>query len=111
MAGLLSGAKEKLEKVFSDKALSDLASVSLGDGDLETMEDELSAALGERYDILLKLKAVYDLARLDSIMKGSGSIPEAMVKIFNNHKRDLELLKEFLRDSDRGLYREIFGVP
>lgn len=111
VAGLLSGAKEKLAEVFADKALSDLASVSLGDGDLETKEDKLAAALGERYEILLKFKAVYDLARLDSIMGGSSSIAEAKVKIFNSHKRDLELLKEFLRGSDRELYREIFGVP
>lgn len=111
VAGLLSGAKVKLADVFSDSALSELSSVSLGDGDLETREDELAADLGERYDIFLMFKTVYDLARLDSIMKGSSSIAEAQVKIFDSHKRDLELLKDFLRDSHRDLYREIFGVP
>lgn len=111
VAGLLSGAKEKLAEVFADKALSELSGVSLGDGDLDEREDELAAALGDRYDILLKFKAVYDLARLALIMGGSNSISEAKVKIFNDHKRDLELLKEFLRGSDRELYREIFGVP
>lgn len=111
VAGLLAGAKEKLAEVFADDSLAELSSVSLRDGDLEDREAELAAALGDRYDVFLKFKAIYDLAVLDSIMAGSSSVAEAKVKVFNDHRKDLALLKDFLRDSHRELYREIFGVP
>ena len=111
VAGLLCGGKKKLSEVFLDESLDELSSVSLRDGNLEQREEELETALGDRYEIFLKFKAVYDLTVLDEILQGCGSIAEAKVMTYEQHKRDLELLKGFLRTSDRSLYKEIFGVP
>ena len=57
---LFSGGKAKLAELFVDEELDECekTSVSFQDDDLNEFEPVLTAALGERYEGLLRFKAI-----------------------------------------------------
>lgn len=108
---LLAGAKVKLSALFCDKKLSDaeIGSLSL-DADLEEQFDVLSASLGDRVDLLLRLKDLYDTARLSRMLKGHSCVSEAKVALYEQNRRDLRALKAYVRQTVPERYREIFSA-
>ena len=111
IAGLLSGGKIKLAELFGDEALKEVGSFGFGDTDFDAVEDELKAQLNEKMEVLYKFKAVFDIAILEELLGNKNSISAAKVDTYNEHQKDLKLLKEFARNADRELYNKIFGVP
>ena len=106
---VVCGKKEKASALFneeisvSDKQLSiDLT------GDFEKWTSENSGALGERFELIEQLKAVYDWAVLADILKGETYISEAKVKTFEKHKSDLALLKKYVKEYCPEKYKEVF---
>lgn len=67
---LFSGGKAKLAELFVDEELDECEkkSVSFQDDDLNEFEPVLTAALGERYEGLLRFKAIYDWSLLAKIL-------------------------------------------
>lgn len=83
--------------------------ISFSGADYDDKYEEYQDALGENIEILDILKQIYDCIFLKKIFKGNKntSISSLMVKSFEQHKKDLNFLKELFRDN-RGLYNKIF---
>lgn len=114
---LFSGGKAKLAELFDDEELDDCEkkSISFQDDDLDEIEPVLTAALGERYEGLLRFKAIYDwsllakILHLDAEKKDDSEqhlLSECKVQVYEEHKRDLAVLKSMLRGNS--LYNKIF---
>ena len=83
--------------------------ISFSGTDYDDKYEEYQDALGENIEILDILKQIYDCIFLKKIFKGNKntSISSLMVKSFEQHKNDLNFLKELFRDN-RELYNKIF---
>lgn len=114
---LFSGSKAKLADLFGDEELDECEkkSVSFQDDDLDELEPVLTAALGERYEGLLRFKAIYDWSLLAKILHLDTSkkdedeqhlLSECKVQVYEDHKRDLAVLKSMLKG--KPLYNKIF---
>lgn len=114
---LFSGGKAKLAELFLDEELDECEkkSVSFQDDDLDELEPVLTAALGERYEGLLRFKAIYDwsllakILHLDAEKKDDSEqhlLSECKVQVYEEHKRDLTVLKSMLKG--KPLYNKIF---
>lgn len=114
---LFSGGKAKLAELFVDEELDECEkkSVSFQDDDLNEFEPVLTAALGERYEGLLRFKAIYDWSLLAKILHLDTSkkdedeqhlLFECKVQVYEDHKRDLAVLKSMLKG--KPLYNKIF---
>ena len=114
---LLSSGTAKLSKVFDDEELDkcEKSSLSFQDDNLDELEPILAAALGERYEGLLRLKTIYDwsllakILRLDESTKSEGEqhlLSECKVRVYEEHKQDLAVLKAMLKG--KPLYNMVF---
>ena len=83
--------------------------ISFSGTDYDDKYEEYQDALGENIEILDILKQIYDCIFLKKIFKGNKntSISSLMVKSFEQHKKDLNFLKELFRNN-RELYNKIF---
>lgn len=104
---LLCGGKVKPAELFFNKeAYEEVASISLG------MPDEdfaaLLAELEEHEELILSMKAMYDWAVLSDILSGYDSVSQAKIAIYEQHKKDLENLKYFVRKYLPEKYDEVF---
>ena len=109
MLSLLSGATVKLSVLYNDEGLKDAekASVSLS-GKFADDEEKYESILGERFELIRVIKAVYDWALLADIMDGEQYISFAKVKVYEEHKSDLKLLRSYVKTYCSDLYNEIF---
>ncbi len=108
--GLLAGCKEKLSDVFADDILkeSEKNSISFSDGYSEN-EEAYAVVLGERFELIEKLKAVYDWGMLADIRQGEEYISAGMVTKYRQHRNDLNQLKKYVRAYfPQEVYAEIF---
>lgn len=106
---LLSGKSEKLCDVFDDEALKEGEKKSIAlSGNFDDTASEYEAILGERFELIELLKVIYDWAVLADILDGEQYISSAKVKIYNKHRFDLKMLKEYVRKYLPDKYNEIF---
>ena len=107
----LCGSKVKLDKLFADESLkeADITDFSFADGIDDDKEARLASVLGERFELVVRMKAVYDWSVLTTILSGSSSITEAQIMSYNKHKSDLKVLKKLVRKYIPGEYKEIFN--
>lgn len=114
---LLSGGKAKLCDLFCDEELAECEkkSISFQEDNLDELEPILEAVLQERYEALLRFKAVYDwsllakILRLDADKKSENEmhlLSECKVKVYEEHKKDLTVLKSMLKG--KPLYNKLF---
>ena len=108
---LLTGSSVKLFDIFDDEALKDVEkkSVSFSSG-FDDNANDFQSYLGERFELLEKLKAVYDWAVLADILDGKEYISEAKVAIYEKHKRDLRTLKKYIKIYMPEKKAEIFNI-
>jgi len=108
---LLSGSSVKLFDIFDDEALKDVEkkSVSFSSG-FDDNANDFQSYLGERFELLEKLKAVYDWAVLADILDGKEYISEAKVAIYEKHKIDLRTLKKYIKIYMPEKKSEIFNI-
>ena len=104
---LLAGAKVKLAVLFQDDTLKNAEPGSLS-LDMEWDEEALAAVLGEKLELLLAIKAVYDWAILDDILNGQEYLSQAKVQSYEKHKQDLALLKQTVKTELPEQYAEVF---
>ena len=109
MLSLLSGSKIALFDVFEDESLKDVEKkyVSFSSG-FDDNESEYRSYLGEQFELLCKLKAMYDWAILADILNGKEYISFSKVDIYEEHGRDLKTLKEYVIKYVPEKYNEIF---
>ena len=109
LSDLLAGAKVKLAALYDDESLKNAepASVALSD-DLDAAFDALSSALGERVELLLAAKKVFDAARLSEMRGGEAYLCDAKVRQYEKNHADLRALKDYVREAAPVKYRSIF---
>ena len=101
----------KLSVLFNDESLADAepGKISLAK-DLEESFDALSAVLGDRIELILQLKDVYDTALLARMLHGHASFSEAKIALYNKNHDDLRALKVYVRRTAPDKYKEIFTL-
>lgn len=108
-AGLLAGRKISLDDLYGEEGAGgeDCGQISLED-DFSVIEEKLAAALGDRLELLLAVKGIYDWALLETMLSGEENLSSAKVRIYQKHREDLLRLKKALRSLGSGeLRREI----
>lgn len=107
---LMAGGTIKLSDLFDDETLDDseISKISFSDGIDEKIET-LRDILDERLFIVEKIKTVYDWAVLVDILKNNEFISDAKKEIFDEHSRDLKLLKKLIKKYVPEKYDEVFN--
>ena len=98
-----------MDTIFGEGTANDEPKkISLED-DFGEIEDRLTAMLGDRMELILAAKEIYDWALLETMRNGEKYLSSAMVKIYEKHERDLKLLKKTVKSlGTPALYKEIF---
>ena len=102
----LCGGKISPESFFGNASYAEVQSFSLGDSDEKLAE--VFGEIGDDAELLQKMKAIYDWALLVDILDGQTAISAAKVNQYNQHKKDLKLLKHIVRQYLPNQYRPIF---
>ncbi|MBE6704582.1 MAG: type II CRISPR RNA-guided endonuclease Cas9 [Ruminococcaceae bacterium] len=105
---LICGGKVKLADLFSNDSYSEFGSLSL-DSDDETIAQAV-ADVDSDGEILVKLKMLYDWSVLVDALKGKNSISEGKVEVYNQHKKDLAMLKMLVHKYLPTKYKDIFDA-
>lgn len=106
---LLSGSKVSLNALYGDGTATEEAKDVCLEDDFEEKEDSLSSVLGDRMELILAAKEIYDWALLETMRNGEKYISCAKVKSYEKHRQDLNLLKSTVRRlGGDALYREVF---
>lgn len=107
---LLSGATAKAKDLFNTDKYDDTEGKSIcfksGYDDKATTYESV---FGENFELIEKLKAIYDWAILADILNGKEYISYAKVDTYEKHKRDLKLLKEYVKAYVPEKYSHIFN--
>lgn len=94
---LLTGSKVSLSALYGEEVSSEeLQKLSLED-DFDGVEGPLLAAVGDRIELVLAAKEVYDWALLEKMRDGEQYLSFAKVKVYENHRHQLEQLKEVVK--------------
>ena len=92
----ICGSTVQIADLYDDDSLKELKFFSFPSLNDEKIE-ELSSALGERFEYIRKLKTIYDWTVLEAIMGDHKSISHAQVARFEKHRNDLIDLKAVFR--------------
>lgn len=106
---LLAGSSTTIGKLFVDVE-EDIkkAKLALDGTDFEEEREKLENILRpEQMDVLNLAKAAYDSAKLEKLIGTHGSLSKSKIAQFEQHKKDLEMLKSILR-KNRPVYYEVF---
>lgn len=108
---LLCGLKATLTILFSDETLkdSDISKIAF-DSSYDDNEDNYISLLQDKFELVEKVKAIYDWAVLADILNGETYLSFAKVRTYNEHKSDLQMLKKFVKERCIDKYDEIFRV-
>lgn len=109
VSDMLAGATVKFWELYCDQELKDAepSSVSLKEN-IEEKINELDCVLGERINLLFELKKLFDAARLSQILGDRKYICDAKIALYEENKKDLLLLKKYVRRNAPGKYKRIF---
>ena len=105
---LLVGNEAKMATIFDNKEYEE-AKISFSKGNYDEKEEEYESVLGEKIVLAQKAKAIYDWILLQNILKEDKYLSYSKVKLYNEHKNDLKILKDVLKNLDKEIYREVFS--
>ena len=105
---LLVGNEAKMATIFDNKEYEE-AKISFSKGNYDEKEEEYESILGEKIVLVQKAKAIYDWMLLQNILKEDKYLSYSKVKLYNEHKNDLKILKDVLKNLDKEIYREVFS--
>ncbi len=110
LSDMLAGASVNFCDLFCDALLkqADIKSFSLKNS-IDDNFDALSETLGERIELLIQLKTVYDAARLSQILGGKETISRAKIALYEKNRCDLRLLKSYVRKYAPKKYKLVFS--
>ncbi|MBQ4071455.1 MAG: type II CRISPR RNA-guided endonuclease Cas9 [Clostridia bacterium] len=106
MLKLLCGSTVAPKDLFANPEYADVSSFSLDRSDEDL--SQILISLGDDAELILRLKALYDWAILADILEGATYISEKKVAIYEQHKKDLRLLKRMVRAYAPKSYRDVF---
>lgn len=110
---LIKGNEFNVLKLFDiEKDDNSTEKISFAGTKYDDEEDNILKQLGERFEVLVLFKELYDMIFLKKIFKGSNetSISNLMVEYYNRHKEDLKELKQVLK-GDKKEYERILKNP
>lgn len=108
---MLSGSSVKLSDIFNDDELKNAEKKNITfDCSFDDVAPEYESILGERFELVEMLKAIYDWAVLDEILNGKEYISYAKVEIYEKHKEDLKQLKSYIKTYVPEKYNEVFRI-
>lgn len=107
---MLSGAKINLCDLFKDEELKSIEKKSYSlKSDLSEDYDNLLSEIGEdRVEVIIRLKEVFDCAKLTQMLGRHDYICDAKIEQFNTNKTDLKKLKEYVKNYYPEKYKKIF---
>lgn len=107
---LLSGATVNSADLFCDEELknTEAAKITFSSGYDEKFPI-YESVLGDRIELIEKLKAIYDVALLADILNNHKFISFAKCDVYEKHKKDLKLLKSFVKKHIPEKYNIIFN--
>lgn len=86
-------------------------SICFRDSNYEEKEGEALELLGDEYfELLEAIKEIHDIGMLAGIIKGHKYLSEARVDLYEQHKKDLDMLQHVLKKYDMKAYDEMFRV-
>lgn len=109
IVSLLAGGKVKPSDLFGNELYAESESISLAMSDEDFARSV--AELDEDAQLLYKLRAMRDCAQLLSSMKDCRCISRGKVAVYEQHQRDLKLLKGFVKKYCPQKYNDIFRNP
>lgn len=115
---MMSGSKKQLKDILHsdeyDKDLvkelenAEIASISFTEN-LEDKWDIIEQELGDRFELLKRIQAVYDWSVLAEILRGEKYLSFAKVKSYEEHQADLKNLKYIIKTYLPKKYDEFFN--
>lgn len=111
IVGLLSGGKVKPQDLFGKEAYEQMDSVSLEMGDEDF--DRIVSELDDDGELLRQLRSLHSCAKLIKVMEAHREgdpvcISSSKVAVYEQHQKDLKLLKRLVRSYCPKQYNEIF---
>lgn len=108
----MTGAPVNLKAIFTSTAEDDESiKVEFGSDSYEELQPRIEALLGEDYFILEKARAIHDWALLETILHEEAFLSDAKVKLYEQHAKDLKLLKKIIRKYKPDSYSKVFQDP
>ena len=112
---LLCGMSAKCSVLFKDEIADEeiqKKSLLFGDINYEAAADELEAQITDKsWELVEKVKEIYDNCLLSNIRKGCTYLSQARVKDYEKHKADLRLLKslvaQYVPEEYDGFFRKM----
>ena len=109
---LLLGAKAAPKKLFGEEyaeKYKEVKSFSFKEFTDEAFEGLREQFEEEHFDVLIAARAIYNFTVFEKILEGSTYISESMVALYEKHKEDLKLLKDFVKKNyAQEVYYKIF---
>lgn len=95
-----------LEKIKEDNKKNFVLTGDSYEENLQYFEEVLQ----ENITLFNTLKSTYDFVILQSILKGKSTLSDAQVERYDEHKKDLEILKKVIKkyDEDGKLFKQVF---
>lgn len=95
-----------LEKIKEDNKKNFVLTGDSYEENLQYFEEVLQ----ENITLFNTLKSAYDFVILQSILKGKSTLSDAQVERYDEHKKDLEILKKVIKkyDKDGELFNQVF---
>lgn len=98
---IVTGGAYKLSKL--DDAYKDIEDSISFQGNFDDIKDKIASILQDDFLIVEIAKSIYDFVLLNDLLGDENNISNVMCNIYDQHKKDLRLLKELLIDIDNNL--------
>ena len=111
---LVCGMNGTLSHIYGEEVMGEenkKFSLNFRDSNYEDQAGQVLEILGDEYFELLEvIKELHDIGILSSMIKGHKYLSESRVELYEEHKRDLDLLQRVLKRYDKKAYDEMFRV-
>ena len=111
---LICGIKGKLQPIYGIEIVDEdhkAMSLSFRDASYEETSNEIQEYLGDEcFELILVLKQIHDTGMLSGIMKGHRHLTNARVESYEEHKKDLALLKKVISEQLPEAYDQMFRI-
>lgn len=111
---LVCGMSGNLFNIYGEEVIDEenkKFSLNFRDNSYEEEESQALEILGDEYFELLEvIKELHDIGMLSSIIKGHKYLSESRVELYEEHKKDLDMLQGVMKKYDMKAYNEMFRV-
>ena len=106
MIKLLAGSTCKVKDLYAKDEYDEVGSISLGMAEEKFLE--VAGNIGEDFELLRILRNIYDWSLLAETLSNASCISEAKVQIYEQHEKDLKVLKYFIKKYCAEYYDDVF---